>query len=107
MEVVCATLKRNGYKVLTAENGLEAMEALRKRDQEIHLVITDVVMPSMGGAELAAECDRLGIRTKFLFQSGYTEDRLIESGIRSGQIHFIEKPYGNKTLLAKVREVLG
>jgi signal transduction histidine kinase len=106
-EVICRSLRRQGYQILTATNGIEALSLIQSYAGEIHLVITDVVMPQMGGSELAAECFRLGKRLKFLFQSGYTEDTLVQNGIRSGQIHFLEKPYTSKILLAKVREIIG
>ncbi|MGZ3697320.1 MAG: response regulator [Bdellovibrionota bacterium] len=106
-EVVSNALRKNGYCVLTASDGEEAMERLKAHGSAVHLIITDVVMPNMGGLELASNAQKISKETKVLFHSGYTEDKLIQSGIRSGQIHFLGKPYNMKGLLGKVRSVLG
>ena len=68
---------------------------------------TDVVMPQMGGPELARKAQEINADIKILFLSGYTESILIQQGLTSGQINFIEKPYKLSSLLAKVRSVLG
>jgi CheY-like chemotaxis protein len=104
--VACKTLEKNGYKVLTASNGIEALNTLRSHPGRIHLIITDVVMPQMGGTELASKVHEFDKDVKILFQSGYTEDTLIQNGIRTGLIHFLEKPYNIKSLLATVRGIL-
>jgi CheY-like chemotaxis protein len=104
--LVCETLKSNGYKVLMASNGAEALAILKTHGKKIHLIITDVVMPQGGGSELARHAQAIDKDVKILFQSGYTEDTLIQNGIHAGKIHFLEKPYTIKVFLSKVRTIL-
>lgn len=105
-ETVCQFLRGKGYNVLTAESGVHALSLAKSCDRTIDLVITDVVMPKMGGATLANEFASLSPTTKFIFQSGYTEDTLLLEGMRSGEIEFLQKPYAATTLLSKLRKVL-
>jgi len=105
-ELVSDTLTSNGYKVISASNGAEALEKIKPNSQNINLILTDVIMPQMTGAEMARQIRQLGLTVKILFQSGYTEDTLIQNGIDSGQVFFLEKPYKTKTLLQKIREIL-
>jgi two-component system cell cycle sensor histidine kinase/response regulator CckA len=105
-ELVCETLKSSGYTVLEARDGVEAIEQIKSYTNPIHLVLTDVVMPNMGGRELSERARSLNADTKFLFLSGYTEDVLLQQGINSGQTYFLEKPFAMKVLLNKVRIIL-
>ena len=77
-ESVAAYLKKHGYKVLAASNGEEALQVAEQYSGQIHLLLTDVVMPKLEGAELATRAGeaRPGIPT--LFMSGYTDHRLLE-----------------------------
>ena len=104
-EIVCETLKKSGYKVLEANDGAEAIERLKTHESAINLVITDVVMPNMGGRELSEKARGLLYYPKFLFLSGYTEDVLLQQGINSGNSYFMEKPFALKVLLSKVRNI--
>ena len=99
------TLLRRGYRVLLAQNGLEAMERSRAFEGMIHLLLTDVVMPGMGGVRAAdvIRAERPAIRV--LFVSGYSEESLFRDGVEEG-VHFLAKPYTPAELDHKVREVL-
>ena len=105
-ELVCHSLKNSGYTVLEARDGVVALEFLKTYKKPIDLVLTDVVMPNMGGRELSEHAKGLKHKSKFLFLSGYTEDVLLQQGINSGQSQFIEKPFALKTLLNKIRDIL-
>jgi len=96
-----------GYRVLPAENGVQALRLLEQHQkQDIHLLVTDVVMPEMGGRELAERLRARSPRTKVLFCSGYTEDAIVHHGRLDGDICFMQKPYTIASLAGKVREVL-
>ncbi|HET8654780.1 MAG TPA: two-component regulator propeller domain-containing protein [Longimicrobiaceae bacterium] len=103
-------LERSGYTVLVAGSGAEALEVARGYQDEIHLLLTDVVMPGMSGRELAERLlpEREGMR--LLYTSGYTEDAIVRHGVSGadGQATaFLEKPFTPDTLARKVHEVLG
>ncbi len=97
-------LKRQGYTVLGASNGREALGIVHDRPEEIDLVITDMVMPEMGGRIMADWLQTLRPGIKVLFTSGYTECSL--EGAADTAMEFIPKPYTPSELLRKVREVL-
>ena len=101
-------LREHGYTVMEAANGDEAMRILSQHTGEkIHLLLTDVVMPHMGGKELAELVQTLRPDTKVLYTSGYTDTVLVNyHGLLSPNIAFLEKPYSPGSLLRKVREVL-
>jgi two-component system NtrC family sensor kinase len=97
-------LELYGYKVLTAANGEEALALLRKRAADIDLVLTDVVMPRLGGRGLYDAVRALGIPVRFLFMSGYTER---DTGdILDPRLPLVRKPWTVEELLANVRDVL-
>jgi DNA-binding response OmpR family regulator len=104
--VVKTGLGFTGYRVIEARNGPEALEAARSHDGEVHLLITDVVMPGMSGRELAERlvAEKAGIR--ILFMSGYTDDVISGHGIDSSRVAFLQKPFSGADLARKVREVL-
>jgi two-component system cell cycle sensor histidine kinase/response regulator CckA len=99
-------LTLNGYIVLEAKNGADALALSRSYSNPIHLMITDVVMPQMSGAELAQHlsCDRPEM--KVLFVSGYAEATVLRHGAIEVSKRFLQKPFSLKTLAAKIREVL-
>ena len=102
---VAGQLAALGYRVVSAADGHEALAILRG-DAAIDLLLTDVVMPGMGGRELAArlEAARPGLRV--LFTSGYTEDEVLRRGIHAHHERFGPKPYAPHELLAHVRGAL-
>jgi CheY-like chemotaxis protein len=99
------TLQKGGYAVLEAGNGREALAVLEKHGGPLHLLLTDVVMPEMGGRELAERLRTACPGLRVLFVSGYTEDAVVLQGVRDGG-HFLPKPFTQTTLVQKVREVL-
>jgi PAS domain S-box-containing protein len=99
-------LTTNGYQVLTAANGAEALGVCSEQVGQIDLMITDVVMPLMGGRELAERISHLRPETKVLYMSGYTDDAIVRHGILEDSVSFIQKPFSFELLARKVREVL-
>jgi two-component system cell cycle sensor histidine kinase/response regulator CckA len=99
-------LEARGYTVLAAGDGAQALEAARKWDGPIHLLISDVVMPGMSGSELAAklEAERPGLRV--LYITGYPEDAIARHGVLQRGRSFLQKPFPPGVLLQTVREIL-
>lgn len=100
-------LERLGYRVLPARNGAEAIALAEGCDDRIDLLLTDVVMPGMNGAELATQLVLRNPEMKVLFTSGYTEDVITHHGVLVEGVSFIGKPYTPSGLARKIREVLG
>jgi YesN/AraC family two-component response regulator len=84
----------------------EAIQVAREHPTEIHLLISDVVMPEMNGRELAKNLLSLCPRMKRLFMSGYTANVIAHHGVLDKGVNFIQKPFSGKDLAAKVREAL-
>lgn len=98
-------LEMCGYKVIEAQNGLEALSIYKKFDSKIDLLITDVVMPKMGGRKLAEKITRMNPQIPQLFMSGYTDDTIIRQGMITEDMTFIQKPFTFEMLAHKVREL--
>ena len=106
-EAVCRVLRRQGYTALEAANGHEALSVARNHEgEDIHLLLTDVVMPLMGGRELARELKKTHPETNVLYISGYTEDDLQRRGVFEPGAAFMAKPFTSTALALRVREVL-
>ncbi len=100
-------LREQGYTVLEAANGTEAMNVVHNsQEKEIHLLLTDVVMPQMGGRELAEKLRAIRPNIKILFTSGYPDSTIVHHGLLDPDVDFLEKPLSPSTLARKVREVL-
>ncbi len=100
-------LREQGYSVLEAANGVEALAVAEEYSgEDIHLLLTDVVMPEMGGRELADRFMTTRPRTKVLYCSGYTDDVFFNDGVLEHETAFLPKPFSPPALALKVREVL-
>ena len=99
-------LERQGYTVLTAENGKEALAISESHHGPLHLLLTDVVMPEMNGRDLFARASRHHPELKVVYMSGYTDNVIAHQGVLDENIAFIQKPFTLHALAAKVREVL-
>jgi len=106
LEVVLMILNRQGYTVLQAGNPGDAVRLAEEHAGEIHLLLTDVVMPEMNGLDLAINLQYLYPRIKHLFMSGYTAEVIAHNGVLDQGLQFIHKPFSMPDLAAKVREVL-
>jgi PAS domain S-box-containing protein len=104
--LVRGILEGNGYTVLTASDGDEAISAAGKYGDPIHLILTDVVMPKRGGRDVAESLARFHPGAKVLYMSGYTDESIVHHGVLEEGIAFIEKPFTPDALLRKVRQVL-
>jgi CheY-like chemotaxis protein len=99
-------LEECGYQVIEAGDGKQALEICKKGDRKIDLLMTDVVMPQMGGRELAENLAEIDPGIKVLFTSGYTDDAVVRHGITDTTMNFIQKPFSLDILAQKVREIL-
>jgi Response regulator containing CheY-like receiver domain and AraC-type DNA-binding domain len=99
-------LKQNGYRVLEAGNGSDALRICEDEGDDVDLIVTDIVMPEMGGSELAKKVRELKPETRILFTSGYTEDAVVRQSLLHAGEAFIEKPFTPGSLAKKAREVL-
>ena len=99
-------LEDYGYSVLIAANGGEGLRVCREFDGDIHLIITDVVMPQMSGPEMAESVQVLRPETSVLYMSGFTDDAVVRHGVLTDDMCFIQKPFSAESLAFKVREIL-
>jgi hypothetical protein len=106
-QLVRETLAAKGYEVMEAENGEDGIAVAAQHDGRIDLVITDVVMPGMGGRELVKHLAQSRPQTRVLYLSGYTEDAIVSEGTIESGAAFLQKPFTLQNLSRKVREVLG
>ena len=107
-EFMASAIREVGYNVLQAENGEQALRLFEDSDgQRIDLLLTDIVMPVMGGKELAYRVGSLVPETKIVFCSAYPEKLVVSNGTFDKQIPFLQKPVSVDALKLKVREILG
>ncbi len=99
-------LQSCGYRVLEAADGPEATRLAEANPGPIHLLVSDVVMPELGGRRLAAQVMALKPGIKVLYLSGYTPDEVLRHGVLDSEITFLQKPFSPSVLLRKVRDVL-
>ncbi len=102
--LICLSLERRGYKVLAAKDGAEAIEICQRSPSQIHLVLSDIMMPHVNGLQLRERAATLCPDAKFLFMSGYSEE-IVENLWAQG-CAFLEKPFLPDELVGKVRELL-
>ena len=99
-------LERQGYTVLEAPNGAAALHLAEQHRGPIHLLLTDVVMPELGGRRLAEQLAGLRPDLKVLYASGYTDDAVVRHGVIEATAAYLQKPFTPETLARKVRAVL-
>ena len=105
-ELIRKTLVVEGYQILEAGNGAEALGVLAQRAKPVDLVLTDVVMPEMGGRSLADHLETLRPELKILFMSGYPSTMIASHGVLNPGVSFLGKPFSPGVLKNKVREML-
>jgi CheY-like chemotaxis protein len=105
-KLTCQALRRYGYQVIEAANGIEALLSCEKHPEPIPLMITDVVMPQISGPELATRLRLLHPETQVLYISGYTDDAVVRHGLLDAALYFLQKPFTPGALVHKVRDIL-
>jgi PAS domain S-box-containing protein len=103
---VKAALNRYGYRVIEAADGNEAIAVANRHSGQIHLLLTDVVLPGMNGKEMSDRLTALRPGLKVLFMSGYARDVIGHRGVLDPDVAFLHKPFGPDELATKIREVL-
>jgi nitrogen-specific signal transduction histidine kinase/ActR/RegA family two-component response regulator len=104
--LVCEVLEQHGYTVLSAAEPQEAIEICRTYRRQIDLLLTDMVMPQMGGRELADRTGWIRPDMRVLFMSGYTDDAMLGVAVSEPGVAFLKKPFTPAVLTRKIREVL-
>jgi two-component system, cell cycle sensor histidine kinase and response regulator CckA len=104
--LMAGVLQSQGYRVVLARSGEEALALVTGGDHAVDLVVTDVVMPGMGGREMVERLRSWQPELRALFLSGYTDDTILRHGVSSDQVPFLGKPFSRVALLAKIRELL-
>ena len=99
-------LERSGYKVLEAEHGAQALDQCAQHEGAIDLVVSDIVMPTMGGREMADRLRVLRPDSQLLFVSGFTDDEVLRQGIVITGSAYLQKPFSPASLVAKIGEML-
>ncbi|MGC2529511.1 MAG: PAS domain S-box protein [Candidatus Acidiferrum sp.] len=105
-ELASRILSAKGYSVVAAKNAREAEEFAAKNAREIHLLLTDIIMPGTSGRELAKRITARHPRTRVLYMSGYTDNVLAQGGVLEEGLSFLQKPFTPGALVQKVRDVL-
>jgi CheY-like chemotaxis protein len=106
LKMVKAMLESQGYTVLAASSPGEAISLVESHKAQIHILITDVIMPEMNGRELVNKLQSNYPGLKHLFMSGYTANVIAPHGVLDDGIHFIQKPFGLRNLSKKIRDIL-
>ncbi|WP_051326960.1 PAS domain S-box protein [Desulfatibacillum aliphaticivorans] len=95
-----------GYKVIATGSPSEALRLAEISEEEIHLFLTDVIMPDMGGRSLADAVDKIRPGIKILYMSGYTTNAIVHQGVMEKGVNFIQKPFSLQSLAQKIRTML-
>ncbi len=105
-ELLCRELREHGYSVLEACDGAEALRVFRRYASQIDLVVTDLIMPHMGGLELIEKLTQSGESIRVMYMSGHTDDHAVRRVVSRSNTQFLQKPFKPGTLVSKVRETL-
>lgn len=105
-ELTRQILVMNDYFVLEASSPEEAIRICGNNEGEIHLLLTDIMMPGMNGRDLSVRVQPLRPAMKVLYMSGYAEDAIVQEGVLDARINFIQKPFSPASLARKILEVL-
>jgi CheY-like chemotaxis protein len=106
LKLASRILKEQGYRILEAATGEEALKICKENKGPFHLLLTDVVMPQMSGRQLKERLGQVGQGFKVLYMSGYTDNAIVHHGVLEKGMNFIQKPFTLEGLARKVREVL-
>ncbi len=106
LELLKAVFEEDGYRVVTAADGEEAVEIFRRKKNEIGVVLTDMGLPKLGGWEIFEKLRGIDINVKVILASGFVDSEMRNEAIEKGAIDFIQKPYIPNTILKRIREVL-
>jgi CheY-like chemotaxis protein len=104
-DLACEFLKAEGYRVLTAEDGIEALETAKRMGKSLHVVLTDIVMPRMRGSVLAEQLKNLLPSVRIVFMTGYLEQNSDGSKFLDGAF-FLQKPFSRASLVAQIDKAL-
>jgi CheY-like chemotaxis protein len=104
--LACRGLRDHGYNVVEARNGAQGLRYIREHPSIVHLVISDVVMPEMGGRELGHSLALVDPDLPILYMSGYTGEDVVQRGLLAAGAPFQQKPFTPATLASKVRSML-
>jgi len=99
-------LEKQGYNVLEASNGNDALLLPNERKESVHLILVDVVMPGISGRQFVEQFKEVCRDCKVLYMSGYTENGIVHHGVLEKGMNYIQKPFTVDGLARKVREVL-
>jgi two-component system cell cycle sensor histidine kinase/response regulator CckA len=99
-------LEQNGYRILAASNGAEALKLMQQNPVRIDLLLTDVIMPGLNGRVLAERFELLQPGVKVLYMSGYTDAAIVDHGVFESGTYLLHQPFSEEGLIRKVREVL-
>jgi CheY-like chemotaxis protein len=105
-ELVCDVLAEQGYNVICAADGIEALKVAADFDGTIHLLVTDVIMPHMNGHELAGKLSGIRPEMKVLYVSGYSDNDIGDHGELDPRFELLQKPFTPQTLARKIHDVI-
>jgi CheY-like chemotaxis protein len=103
--LVAKILEKQGYNVLEASNGVEALMICEKRKEPIHLILADVVMPEMSGPQWVERLREICKDFEVLYMSGYTDNTIVHHGVLDRGLNYIQKPFTPESLARNVRKV--
>jgi CheY-like chemotaxis protein len=105
-ELAAEMLREQGYQVLVAKDGFEALGLAGRLNGNLNLLVTDVIMPKMNGKELADKIAEAHPNLKILFVSGYTDEMIARHGVLEAGVEFIQKPFSSANLANKVYQLI-